>query len=213
MAVNANVDTLLQAATRYYRANCSAKNGPLGITQLVAPQGVSLTTLSQGGYLSATFPSFNPLVNSIGSGSGYIVQFNPYTMPRMINVCSDPPACTTTAPAQIGKIVLWKVQVSVALNSIDPDRLTAYQKYLSGDCLSKIAGSIVSQCSLGVTGPYVVFERTTSYAAANTLDAISTMWTVNPQIEQFNQMYTTFPMTYLTGTSHVPEYQYFYCNN
>jgi hypothetical protein len=214
LQLKTNVDQLFQAAAGYYQANCP-QGKLLDPTIATNPKAIDITNdLITPGYLEASFPTPNPLVDSTGPGSGYVVQFNEYTMPRTIPVCADPPACDISTPQQIGTIVMWQIQVSVLMKNTSPGQLAEFQNYLEADCLSKNTGpgGTVLPCSTNPTGNYVVWQRLPSFATSN-WNAESTYWPSIPFLNQFKQMYTTNPITDLTGQSHTPEYQYFYCSS
>lgn len=217
LQVQANVDALFQAAAHYYQANC-AKGGQLD-PEIATSSVKAIDTfndLIQPGYLPSNFPAPNPIVYSAGAGYGYIVQFNKYTAPRYQAVCSNPSTCDTEVPLQIGTIVFWKIQVSVLLQPTQPEKWPVYLGYLSGNCLSSGTGpnGTVERCDKvpAPYGDYVAFERLPSYPTSN-WGTQSTFWLTNPLLKQFNQMYTTNPITDLTTQSHTPEYQYFYCSS
>lgn len=216
LRVRTNVDILLQAAAGYYQANCPKGNllDPTIATGMVKPLNIT-TDLINSGYLSPTFPQPIPLVDSTGPGGGYIVQFNQYTMPRTQLVCSDPPTCTPAlaTPAQIGTIVIWKIQVAVLMRNISATQLANAKNIIGADCLSNATGTppMSSLCSAHQTGNYLVFERLPSYVTSNP-DSQSDLWLTTPITKQFVQMYTTNPITDLTNQSHTPEYQYYYCS-
>jgi len=215
MQLSFNVNTLFEAAAAYYQANCGPGKqlDPNVTTATRKPLNIT-TDLINAGYLASNFPIPNPLVDGTAPGSGYVVQFNEYTMPRMQPVCSDPPDCTTSTPIQVGTIIIWKIQVAVATNNMTAVRLANTQAFLQADCVSTVSGSppMSALCSTNpTTGTYLVFERLPSFVNSD-LRARSPDWLSMPLLKQFNQMYTTNPITDLTNQSHTPEYQYYYCN-
>lgn len=214
LGVQSNVDTLFLAAAGYYQANCP-KGKLLDPSVATGPvKAINITTdLINAGYLASSFPIANPLVDSTGPGKGYVVQFNQYTSPRMQQVCSNPPTCTLTIPQQIGTIVIWKIQVAVLMKNTSAAQLANDQNYLAADCLSQVSGSPATSalCSANQKGNYLVFERLPSFSTSNP-NAQSSLWLSSPRLQQYNQMYTTNPITDLTNQSHTPEYQYYYCS-
>jgi hypothetical protein len=212
--VQSNVDTLFLAAAGYYQANCP-QGKLLDPTIATGPvKAINITNdFINAGYLASSFPTPNPLVDSTGPGGGYVVQFNQYTAPRMKSVCSNPPSCTLSTPAQIGTIVIWKIQVAVLMKNTSAAMLANDQNYLAADCLSTVSGSPATSalCSANTPGNYLVFERLPSFVTSNP-DAQSELWLSSPSLKQYNQMYTTNPVSDLTNQSHTPEYQYYYCS-
>lgn len=211
--LNNNVDLLFLAAAGYYHANCN-QGGALDPTIATNPQPINITTqLITPGFLSASFPAPNPLVDSTGPGGGYIVQYNEFLIPRYMPVCTDPPACTTSTPEQIGTTVIWQIQVAVLMKNTSSGALSANLNYLQGQCLSTTGsgGTVVPCSATNPTGNYVVFQRLPSYPSSQ-WNSGSPYWLSDPLLQQFNQMYTTNPMSDLTNQSHTPEYQYFYCS-
>lgn len=226
--VNANVNTIFQAMTSYYRANCYGQTN--ASQQMVAgslnplytpPPSTSVpiditALLKTPGYLTTAMP-FNPLVDSTGPGAnGYVAQFNKATTTRYecltgINATgpSDPKCTKKTA---VGTIVVWKAQVAILLK--DTAQANQYVKLLDGDCLSDYAGGIVTPCSSsGNTGKYVVWERLPS-SNSNT-SSVSDYWETIPTVHQFTQMYTTDPILLLTPDPNGPatSNQYYLCGN
>lgn len=59
---------------------------------------------------------------------------------------------------------------------------------------------------------YLAVQRTSASPTTNA-DSQSPMWVSNPAVQQFKQMYNTYPMTNLTSQSHTPEFQYFNCGS
>lgn len=213
-----NIDILLHAAAGYYQANCpkGGKLDPALVTNPVVTLSIPSDLIS-GGYLTSNFPTPNPLVNSASSGNvyqGYTVQFKEYTYPRNQQVCSNPPTCTVSTAEQIGTIVAWQIQVTVSMQNTSQTQLATYQNYLAADCLTGggSGGGSIAFCSDNVAGNYLAFDRLPSYVISNP-NAVSTFWPSNPLLKQFNQMYTTNPITDLTGQSDSPEYQYYYCSS
>lgn len=238
-----NVDTIFQAMAFFYRANClgptDAYSGVILMPGKLNPSSPSYkdpfpinlqTDLVNGGFLSTTLPTIvalSPLVDSTGKDTnGYAVQFNRYTQDRFICTigvaAASPNDVSCSNKVKIGTIVLWKAQVAVLMQ--DPAKAATYRTLLGGDCLSSYTGGGVAKCSAGAAGNYVVFERLPSFSSA----ALQTGYGLtNPTIQQFNQMYTTYPINSLlrvdpsTGQpGRVPaaggagtEPQYFLCNS
>lgn len=227
-----NVDTLFQAMSLYYRANCYGTTHPkAGVVTAGTlnpdvnpdnPFPISIENdLKAKGFLMVDYPR-SPLVDEgSNGGGGYILQFNESIQPKM--VCkqgikaknADLPDCTEAV--QVGTIVAWKAQIAVLLN--DTDRASAYLKLLDATCLSSYDSNTntVSPCSDNISGNYIVWERWPSFGNS----FIERDNLLNPTLDQFNQMYTTYPITHLTGsipsgttpgvTGPVP--QYFLCGS
>ena len=198
-----NVDALFQAMGKYYRANCYGTTvpgaDPAGTLQPGAlhpnnnpsdPFPINIQTdLRDNGFLTENYP-ISPLLDETGPGNGYVVQFNRHTQPRTL--CIDPPICSSTRT--IGTIVFWTAQVAVLLR--DPTLAQDYLQVLRGHCLSSFAGGTVTPCP-GV-GDYIVWERMPSFASPA---STSSYWSMNPILDRFNQLYTTYPITYLLDTA------------
>lgn len=212
-----NVDRLFQAAAQYNYANCSVVGSPLypGAT---SPVVRTITQLQTDGFLdippsaSAGTPPFpdNQIVdNSGGSASGYVVQYNLIPIvQRVSNTVTGPgPTGSTTGTmtyssgggGNTGSIYSWKIQVAVKIR--DAAKYTLYKNLLAADCLSNRiggAGTSVKACdntpapTAGNT--YLVWERLPSRASP---DLTSELWVSNPAVIQFQQMYTTYPITYV----------------
>jgi len=219
-----NIDTLFQAMALYYKANCYGITTSTGIVQPGTlnpasdppnPFPIDINVdLRTRGYFTSTF-----LPNTLVADNGYIVQFNRYTQPRRICTAGtnatgpDDPACTSTAV--IGTIVMWTAQVAILLQ--DTTNLETYTKLLNADCVSGSASDkTVFACDKHVLGNYLVWERMPSFAASTIK---SDYWLTNPTLEQFKQMYTTYPINYLLGTKPNTGYtpsdqqQYFLCGS
>lgn len=232
--VQQNVNKLFNAMANYYRANC---NGVNYISTFDKDCGASCTTsqkcTSKLDPRCTGYPTLAgaPVVIDIqtdlintgflqtvtgGSGtnpfgpnvivSAYQVQFNqPTTQP------SRSQALSPSGSATIGTNVQWQVQVAVQLRN--SSKATAYLYSLGGDCASSAgAGGSVTACTspAGTTGAYIVWQRLPSFS---TMQSQSPFWPTMPTIQQFNQMYTTYPMTYLLTNTNAPPTQYFVCGS
>jgi prepilin-type N-terminal cleavage/methylation domain-containing protein len=215
MQLNQTVDQLFNAAAQFYNANCvtGGQLDPAVAEGTTIP--VSLNTLVQDGYLHS-LPGPNPIVNTSNISNAYIVQFNQYSSPRLEAVCSNPPTCTTMKTASIGTIVLWRIQVAVLMQQTQSNQLAQAQGYLTADCLSQpnsqtgSAGMTVQPCASNKTGNYVVFERLPMYPTVKPR-VLSPLWPSYPLLQQFNQMYITYPVNYLIDLNGGTQAQYFYC--
>lgn len=214
--LEANVDTLFQAMTQYYRANCYGTQNPTsGIltpgtlnpmnatSPLPGPRPINIDTdLVARGYLPANTPfPANPIVNDAGAGTsrfkGYVAQFNVMTSTR------------TTSGTTVGTVVIWKPQIAVLV------RNTALaQQYLrqsGGDCLSTLNGNTVRTCIATSTGTYIVWERLPSYASTR---GNSNLWQARARLNQFTQMYSVYPTPNLltrSGQTPANQTQYYLC--
>jgi len=213
MQVRYNVDTLFQAMSRYFRANCniSISPHPHPDTEFLSadyPQKflpVTMADLQSKGYLTENLP-LSPLIDYTTAAQGYVMQFNQISPlpPREITLSAP-----GTPQASIGQIILWQAQVSVLLNN--PKTAIQYQQLLQANCLSVAtaagANIIVTPCSGGVPPTqqaFAVFERQPSLSSET---ANSSYWLTNPVVKQFTQMYTTDPILVLTdGTQSATQY-------
>lgn len=211
-----DVDQVFQAASYFYQANCKqqsdAVTGPIaGTGQLdpayvpappaaptptppANPFPVTLATLTTDGYLKNRL-SFTPIVNTAAAEGGYIVQFNQVTSDRTFD--TSPPVTTV----KLGQIIVWRVQVAVLLR--DASKAAYYKNLLRADCLSTLSpsGTTVIPCSAappGVpAGPvYAVWTRLPSFS---TPESNTNMWITNASMKEFNQLYETYPVSYLQG--------------
>lgn len=204
-----NVNQTLAAMSNFYYANCSPVRPDPSSTLSTAtlPAGRLAPTVTSPVLINMAAdlvtPGYMPTVKNnplVLNTSSYILQFNKYTSTRNI--------ATNSGVTQIGTIVRWMPQVSVLIR--DVANAATYQKLLNADCLSSLNGTTVFPCSANQTGNYIVWERPPSYFTQK-LGSESNSWGSLPTVQQFNQMYTTLPITNLTGNSHTPEFQYFYC--
>lgn len=206
--VQANVDKLFDAMTKYYLANCNDSKKATKIFSTYNSSQiyvVDISTLMTNKYLSApgsTMP-ISSIVNSTGTGQGYILQFNQFQnsgTPKL-------PQRTTYAASgtSLGSIVIWQIQVSVEMS--DPTNAAVYQGLLGADCVSDMQNGSVLPCEkAGSKGKYLVWERNPSFSTSR---SPSTYWPSKPNVKQFYQMYHTDPISYLmTGTS---DTQYYAC--
>ncbi|MBX3708393.1 MAG: hypothetical protein KIT56_01905 [Gammaproteobacteria bacterium] len=227
MQVIANVNTLFQSMTGFYKQECYGTEpggtlipGKLNPTNPTPPAAMFpiniVTDLREAGYLTTSIP-LSSLVNPTGAGTqGYITQFNRNTTVLNRQTCMEgtdavkgphDPNCTRAE--NVGEVVVWTSQVAVRLNH--PAQRQQYLNLLAGDCLSSAVGNMVTSCSMGgnPAGEYVVWERLPSNAS---VDAMSSYWPTMPSVSQFKQMYTTYSILNLTNESQRP-HQYYYCGN
>lgn len=207
-----NVDSLFQGLANYYRANCieyqntsgaAIKPGLIDPDVYAVPFPIDidndLATIQSitPGFLSGWPFQENPLVD------GYVVQFN-WTHPNLrYQKLSD----GTTMP--IGTIYLLTAQVAVHLSPMALKNANAYKQLLAADCLSDVGSTpgVVSPCTSASTGEYLVWERLPSFGSPSTT---TDLWPGMPLVNQFLQMYTTYPMNTLTNKTTTN--QGFWCN-
>lgn len=193
--IRANVSQILQGMAYYYQANCSSsktaddnvkKPGTLDPSNNLQPW-VPITMIQLQPYLTAPIP-VNPLLGP----SPYVMQFNRLEPPpdRMIARGDG-----TTPPYKIGKIILWTAQVAVKLSS--EDEAQQYKNLLAADCVSSYSDSYVFPCSSSSAGKgdYIVWERWPSFTGSENTPVT---WQQMKVLQQFNQMYSTYPINYLT---------------
>jgi len=224
MQVQANVDHLFEAMSDYYRAQCY---GTVNANQVEVPgtlnpgsappvnKSISIPNdLVKPGFFNLSSLVMSPIVNAAGSGTnGYVTQFNKKTLNR--NICtkgagafgSTSPNCATKV--SVGQVTSWQAQVAVQMNK--PARAQQFLGWLGGDCLSNLAGNIVTPCRVGgvPNGTFVVFERPISFAVQR---KGSTYWLSTPTVTQFKQMYTTSPVNSLTNGTQTAN-QHYLCGN
>jgi len=213
-----DIDNLFQAMARFHRANCQGSftsttpPTPIGGRLFIAaanqrtppfpPFPISINNdLIAGGFLSNA-----PAINHVIADS-FIVQFNEYTQPRMI--CTNASNCAANQ-RQVGTIVNWKIQVAAHMR--DPTRTNLYRRILNADCISRVAGAIVTPCAAAPAagGDYLVFERLASFASPKATSGLEPM---SPALQQFQQFYTTNPITNLTSNPNSSQNQYYSCGS
>lgn len=223
--VQNNVQQLFQALASYYQANCScqyelttpgqictATLDPRNSTPPASNFHIDITNdLNNPGYNFLQhwpFPTNSIVDNTAGVGTnGYVVQLNQYTATRNVYTSGSPLA----NPLSVGTIVLWQEQVAVKLKN--PTLANYYKSLLLGDCTSNANGNIVTPCSAGSSGPYVVWERLPSLSATY---SPSPFWVSMPAVSQFNQMYSTvnyLSNTQITGNGSATQNQYYLCGS
>lgn len=204
-----NVDKIFQAASEYYQANCRRQVDPTTDTVVAGtgtldpdsspaptnPYPITVASLTTDGYLTGTLP-LSPLVDDDGPYDGYYVQFN--------RVSPDADRTTTAYSGEtvkLGRIIVWRVQVAVKLR--DENKAETFKRLLGADCRSSADGSgTITPCAQGSSGKYLVWERLPSFAMPN---SNSNYWMTNAANKQFNSLYQTYPVIYLSG---VPEATY-----
>ncbi len=218
--VKANVNAIFNAMTYYYRAQCRGAYDP-GATN----------TFMVNGHTYNPYPQVNPgtlnpfyaneqtknILNDLMS-SGYL------TAPFSLSAVS-PVVDTSTYEAvfyflgtlrryestangnavMIGDVYQPVMEVGVQLKATQPAVQQAYLRLLNATCLTSQFPAICPTSGTG-SGSYVVWVKSPS----------DTMGTYDPELAQFNQLYNTYPLMYLTGTANSTsappiEYQGFIC--
>lgn len=211
--VQANVDAVFKALSAFYKANCYGHTkadqtvipGVLnpaywgGSAPPVVPVNIN-TDLIQKGFLDANALITTPIVSATGAAgttNGYVAQFNSKTSTRFACIegsgAPNSPTCTKTAP--VGTVTEWQAQVSVQLETTPAASAGQYKALLAGDCLSGLAGLLVTPCTGVDAGTYVVWQRNPSSPSKE--ESSSTYWHTTPTVKQFTQMYTTYPTSSL----------------
>lgn len=220
MQLRGIVDTLFVGMASYYQEICFGRyDNSLNFTPgILNPQyspsalwPVSPSTLISKQYLPNNNIPPNSLVDTTDPSGGYVLRYNRDAVPpsRYADLSSG-------GSTPVGNIIVWRIQVAVKLKpGLDAN---AYLKLSGADCLSSsysISGvSYVYPCSSNKTGSYLVWERLPSYASPQ---GSSILRILNPSLKQFQQMYTTYPMTYLlyskpsTGTTPTGAAQNYLC--
>lgn len=212
-----HVDSLFDAMSGFYKSNCRSSDGKLNPHN--NPQKTIVLGLKDDlkNYIDDPNPH-SPLVD-VSNNNGYVAQFNQYSQERSICLEMDSGKCKNDAP--VGEVITWFSQVAIKL----PDSIAAngasanaYLAMLGGDCLSKMSGDKVEPCDGSTVSnsgandkPYVVWQRPPGF---NSEKNKSQLWMMNRQADQFTQMYTTYPSSYLIGSKgSTPgdKTQYFYC--
>jgi type II secretory pathway pseudopilin PulG len=215
--VQAHVKELFQALGYYYQINCSQViiPNPAGGSDTIRPGTLdpmntpidpfpltNINTIFTAVGLGSVWPFLkNPIVDVAGlnNNEGYVVQFNRSTSTRDVQLDSG--------SKSVGNIIIWRAQVSVLLRS----NLDAafYQKVLGADCLSSASADnhTVQPCSAQNPGNYAVWEKLPSYTSP---DSNTDLWPSLPVLKQFNQMYSTYPITVLTSDT-APNQQNYLC--
>ncbi len=248
-----NVDQLFQATANYYKANCAAgdfsPNPPGFLSPYRSSTGtlpyppavtnvypVSITsTLLAKGYLENWQPT-NPLVDSTGGESGYLVQLNPIvsTTAIPVNSCvvtTAGQAClpitkannaspTTaysrvsgyTIPTSQALIVTWVIQVAVKITP--QTKIGSFASILGADCMSDSSSpGKVDTCAQGNSSHlYLVWSRMPSFAFQKSSVLSPSM----QLLKQYNNMYThdayyELSSGYSTTTSPVQAPVYYLC--
>lgn len=225
--LKANVNTIFQGMTNFYYANCDGNTDPVTgmmtygkLNPVVTSEGtypiIIESDLVTPGYLPTTLPTIvppNALVNTKPTGKGFIpigykAQFNRYTQDRKIctkgtNVVNGANDANCTQQVVTGTSLIWRAQVAVKLRqSIPPEQYETYRSLTGADCLSAEApdGVSVSPCSSKAEGDFLVWERMPSMTTP--IDrATSTLSGNDPNLKQFNQLYTQYPDSTVTSST------------
>lgn len=209
-----NAETLLEALSYYYQANCAAGSGRT-LSQTPLPSvyddsGKLYTDLTKG-FLPGNWQPINPLVDNAATNKGYFVQFNNRSAGnRNINVCYSYWSTSGTAgtqgcsPAQAisnAPIILWQEQLAIKMKN--PAQTLGYLGLSGADCAvdSLTSGAPVDCSNTSTTGQpnYLVWQRLPSFASPT---LTGDQWINQPIQKSFIQQYTHDPMyeLYLQGT-------------
>lgn len=140
---------------------------------------------------------------------GYAVFFVQYLTKRKL-------ATYNKQSATIGVQAVTMAGVGVLLNVNGSKVRQAYAKLLGATCLADAPQTNCQEPDS--SGKYAVWLRPANAPSAHN---VSDTWVSNPQVVQFQQLYTTYPTTYLTSTSpkiavtqeNQQYFQYFLCTN
>jgi len=219
----ANVEYLIQGAKSYYQANCRGLFNPNNFNNQ-SGNYASYRNYDGGGSFGALNPAASPtspkalnittdLLTPGSNLNAYVVQLNlsSNASTRTVSACCTPGLTSPlTYPAQIitqDKVPVWQIQVAVKI--LDTSQIQMYRKLLVADCISDLAGSTVTPCSLsggGGTGSYLVFTRLPS---ANSTASMSNQSPLAPSmavLKEFNNLYTNDPMYDLSNPSNIEYY-------
>jgi len=219
-----NVDSLLQAMSYYYRANC--ETGKLSPSQLVPfpptqlAYSLSLDKNDFVGYLPNNFQPMNPLVDNSVDDYGYSTQFNFFQVgQKNANACfsfwgtgATPVGCNTPAAIPDTVVVGWQLQVIVKMSN--PATTTNYLGLTGADCAvdeSDLPTNKVVDCSkknTDSTPTYLVWQRSPSFA---TPAVSSSAWMSTPVLKMFNLQYTHDPMFELYMNNTATTSYYYLC--
>lgn len=178
-----NVDTLFQAMSQYYRAQCGG-SGTIATAPTNAPYVVSMNTLAP--YLPANWESKNPLI------TGYALQFNPVVgvAAPYINTCvvTQPGTpCTaggsTPLSASQAQIVIWNAQVAILIANTTAATFNRYKTQLGSDCASVSNGTSINTC---VTQLAPAVAQYTSLVTTDTQKVQTDQAKVNTDITAIN---------------------------
>ena len=204
LQLRANVDMLMAGMSQYYQTVCGGSFNSAYTTYtpgILNPDNsqyygwtpVSFSTLISGNFIPATMPP-NSLVDTTAPNGGYITEFMLYdTAHRTVNVSPSGTGIT-------GDIPNWHIIVAVKLKS--SLSASVYKNVANADCASDsftfFGSPMVFACGSNISGQYLVWDRKPSTVSVKATSPLSIM---SPTLQQFQQMYTTYPMTYLLGTT------------
>jgi prepilin-type N-terminal cleavage/methylation domain-containing protein len=236
--IQGQVDTLFQAASLYYQANCrgtydtSGRFTPgilaptavadIATTPVALSQDMLLTDPNKAGvhYLTQALVN-NPAV------SAYTVQLNPVRMPRttytyMNSNMSATDANKTVVDARMANtinvgnaanIIIYQIQVSASL--IDPTIVATQALALGATCTSTAGnGGTVEPCSTAVqatSNTYISWVRLPSFAMH---ENASSLWTTIQAHKLANQQYTNdqmYELSKLNTPQTLLNAQYYLC--
>ena len=216
-----NVDSLLQAMSYFYRANCAkGKLSPSQLTPFPPTQlaySLSVDNNDFVGYLPNNWQPLNFLVDNTADDYGYSTQFNFYQIgQKNANACfsfwstgNTPAGCNTPNAIPNTLVVGWQMQVIVKM--INPDTTTNYLGLTGADCAidaTDLPTNKVVDCSkTSASGAptYLVWQRPPSFATP-TISAND--WMATPGLRMFNLQYSHDAMfeLYMDNSSATPYY-------
>lgn len=214
-----NVDSLLQAMSYFYRANCAtgklspSQLSPFPPTQLTYP--LSLNNNDFAGYLPDNWQPMNPLVDNNANDNGYFTQFNFFQIgQKNATACftfwssgNTPAGCNTSTAIPNTMVVGWQIQVVVKM--INPQTTTNYLGLTGADCAidaSNLPANKIVNCSNNSTSgspTYLVWQRSPSFA---TPTVSANDWMATPRLKMFNAQYTHDAMFELYMNNSSPYY-------
>lgn len=196
--VRYSVDLLFQAAANFYRANCIEyldasgtiiKPGRLDPESVVPePPKYKLdiyANLWRDGFINEwPFPDNAYVRKGVDQ---YVVQF--------VKTYSDrTQEMSDTTIQTIGRIPVLKIQIAVRLSTTAATDASTYEKVLGATCVGGKSGLFV-ECGSDPKD-YLIWERLPSLGSPG---IASDLWPTLHTVDQFTQMYTTYPITSLTS--------------
>ena len=215
--VGQQVNTMFQALSGFYKANCSRNisyqyaGAPTYTTAGLLdpsnappnPYSVSITAqlvTAPNNYIKQWPLPINPFIDNTATDHGFVVQFN--------LVANAPNQITDSLNGQIpiGKLYLWQSQVAIKLRNAA--EATTDQNLLQANCTSSLNGATVFPCNANKPGGYLVWERMPSLS--QTTMSISPFWVSVPMLTIFNRQYSNDTFLEMNSASWAGT-QYYLC--